>query len=76
MNITKDDLLHKPQSGMIDLAQQKQADRDLIKRQTEEYLAKDGKITQVDAGVSNEVNPLTKKLYNYSLKPNDERGMK
>ena len=61
---------------MIDLAQQKQAESDEIKRMTEEYLAQGGKIKMLKTGEIADYNSIRKEPYNNSLKPHNDKGMK
>lgn len=65
--MTKDDLLHQPKSGLIDMAAQRKKDSEFIARQVEEFKAKGGKITVVGFGVISDINRITKKPYNNAI---------
>ena len=71
--MTRDDLLHKPKSGLIDLGLQKSAEREALQRDIDAYLQRGGRIQSIDTGVISNVNPATKKPYNNTVNADIKR---
>jgi len=76
MNITREDLCHQPKSGLIDLAIQKQKERESLQSDIDAFIAKGGKINEIPLGVTANYNAIRKEPYNNTLKKHNLHGLK